>query len=170
MSSQGTPNIAIIGLGYVGLPLAVEFGKIFNCIGFDINQQRIDELEQGMDSTLEITKEDLSNANKLTFSSNSTDLKNCNIYIITVPTPIDQSKRPDLTPLIKASALVGSVISKNDIIIYESTVYPGCTEEVCLPVVEEKSGLVFNKDFLPAIALNASTPETRNAELPISLK
>jgi UDP-N-acetyl-D-galactosamine dehydrogenase len=147
MISQGNPHIAIIGLGYVGLPLAVEFGKIFNCIGFDINQQRIDELRQGQDNTLEISKEDLSSTNKLKFSSNSADLKNCNIYIITVPTPIDHSKRPDLTPLIKASALIGSVISKNDIVIYESTVYPGCTEEVCIPVVEEKSGLIFNKDF-----------------------
>jgi UDP-N-acetyl-D-galactosamine dehydrogenase len=147
MISQGNPHIAIIGLGYVGLPLAVEFGKIFNCIGFDINQQRIDELGQGHDNTREISKEELSNAKKLKFSSNSADIKSCNIYIITVPTPIDQSKRPDLTPLIKASALVGSVISKNDIVIYESTVYPGCTEEVCIPVVEEKSGLIFNKDF-----------------------
>jgi UDP-N-acetyl-D-galactosamine dehydrogenase len=147
MISQGNPHIAIIGLGYVGLPLAVEFGKIFNCIGFDINQQRIDELRQGQDNTLEISKEDLSSTNKLKFSSNSADLKNCNNYIITVPTPIDHSKRPDLTPLIKASALIGSVISKNDIVIYESTVYPGCTEEVCIPVVEEKSGLIFNKDF-----------------------
>jgi UDP-N-acetyl-D-galactosamine dehydrogenase len=147
MISQGNPHIAIIGLGYVGLPLAVEFGKIFNCIGFDINQQRIDELRQGQDNTLEISKENLSSTNKLKFSSNSADLKNCNIYIITVPTPIDHSKRPDLTPLIKASALIGSVISKNDIVIYESTVYPGCTEEVCIPVVEEKSGLIFNKDF-----------------------
>lgn len=147
MSSQGSPNIAIIGLGYVGLPLAVEFGKIFNCIGFDINQQRIDQLGQGHDHTLEISKEELASAKKLKFSSNSADLKNCNIYIITVPTPIDQSKRPDLTPLINASALVGSVISKNDIVIYESTVYPGCTEEVCIPVVEEKSGLIFNQDF-----------------------
>ncbi len=147
MNPQENPNVAIIGLGYVGLPLAVAFGKVLNCTGFDINQQRINELMDGQDSTLEITPEELSSVQQLTFTSDTQQLKHCNIYIITVPTPIDQSKRPDLTPLIKASELVGSVINRGDIVIYESTVYPGCTEEVCLPVVEQQSGLVFNQDF-----------------------
>ncbi|WP_351123791.1 Vi polysaccharide biosynthesis UDP-N-acetylglucosamine C-6 dehydrogenase TviB [Shewanella sp. T24-MNA-CIBAN-0130] len=140
-------KIGIIGLGYVGLPLAVEFGKQFPVIGFDINQGRIAQLQAGHDSTLEISDQELTESPLLSYSSTVTDLESCNIYIVTVPTPIDEYKQPDLTPLIKASAMLGKVVTKGDIIIYESTVYPGATEEVCLPVVERASGLTFNKDF-----------------------
>ncbi len=140
-------SIAVIGQGYVGLPLAVEFGKKFNTIGFDINQARIAELQSGIDSTLEVSTEELAKSMYISYSHNVDDLKNCNIYIVTVPTPIDEHKNPDLTPLIKASQMLGKVVSVDDIIIYESTVYPGATEEVCLPEVEKVSGLTFNKDF-----------------------
>ncbi|NOR87399.1 MAG: nucleotide sugar dehydrogenase [Bacteroidales bacterium] len=146
-------KIAVIGLGYVGLPLAVEFGKKFKVIGFDINQARVDALNNGHDATLEVEDADLqvalsaSDGIGMKLSTNLNDIKESNIYIVTVPTPIDKFKRPDLTPLIKASEAVGKVISKGDIVIYESTVYPGATEEDCLPVVEKTSGLLFNKDF-----------------------
>jgi len=140
-------TIGIIGLGYVGLPLAVEFGKKFNTIGFDINQPRVAELCDGIDSTLECSADELKEALTLTYSASTEDLKKCNVYIVTVPTPIDEHKQPDLTPLVKASEMLGKVISKGDIIIYESTVYPGATEETCIPVVERVSGLTFNKDF-----------------------
>jgi UDP-N-acetyl-D-galactosamine dehydrogenase len=139
--------IAVIGLGYVGLPLAVEFGKKYKTIGFDINAPRVKALSEGFDSTLEVSKEELAETTNLTYSANVEDLKQANIYIVTVPTPIDEHKQPDLTPLVKASEMLGKVVSKGDIIIYESTVYPGATEEVCIPVVEEVSGLAFNKDF-----------------------
>ena len=139
--------IGIIGLGYVGLPLAVEFGKILEVIGFDINHSRIEELRNGMDRTLEVDKNELAKAHHLTFSSNAEDLKRANYFIITVPTPVDEFKTPDLTPLIRASQTVGKVLKKGDIVIYESTVYPGCTEEVCVPELEKVSGLKFNKDF-----------------------
>ena len=140
-------NIAIIGLGYVGLPLAVEFGKKYTTIGFDISESRIEELKNGIDRTLEIDSNLLKSATQLKFSGNVDDLKNADIFIITVPTPIDKNKRPDLTPLIKASETVGKVLKKGDIVIYESTVYPGCTEEDCVPVLEKFSGLKFNSDF-----------------------
>ena len=140
-------KIGVIGLGYVGLPLAVEFGKIYNVVGFDINEKRIDELSQGIDRTLESSKEEISNAFKLSFSSSVSDLSSCNVFIVTVPTPIDKFKAPDLKPLLKASAMLGKVIKKGDVVIYESTVYPGCTEEDCVPVLENESGLVFNRDF-----------------------
>ena len=140
-------TIAVIGQGYVGLPLAVEFGKKFNTIGFDINQARIAELQSGIDSTLEVSTDELAESMYISYSDNVDDLKNCNMYIVTVPTPIDAHKNPDLTPLIKASQMLGKVVSVDDIIIYESTVYPGATEEVCLPEVEKSSGLRFNKDF-----------------------
>lgn len=140
-------NIGIIGLGYVGLPLAVEFGKKFNTVGFDINQARVKELNNGIDSTLECSSEELQEANTLTYSANVDELKACNVYIVTVPTPIDDHKQPDLTPLVKASEMLGKVIANGDTIIYESTVYPGATEETCIPVVERVSGLTFNKDF-----------------------
>jgi UDP-N-acetyl-D-galactosamine dehydrogenase len=140
-------KITIIGLGYVGLPLAVEFGKKYPVIGFDINQKRIAELSDGDDKTLEVSPAELSSAKKLIFSSDPSALKECNIFIVTVPTPIDKANRPDLTPLIKASETVGKVIGKGAIVIYESTVYPGCTEEVCVPVLEKFSGLAFNQDF-----------------------
>lgn len=140
-------KIAIIGLGYVGLPLAVEFGKKFETLGFDINQERISELSAGNDSTLECCSDELKAANLLSFSSTEESLNNCNVYIVTVPTPIDEHKQPDLTPLKKASEMLGRVVSKGDVIVYESTVYPGATEEDCIPVVEQVSGLTFNVDF-----------------------
>lgn len=141
------PTLAIIGLGYVGLPLAVEFGKKIDTLGFDIQQARINQLQQGVDHTLELSAEELKEADYLTFSSNVDALKGRDVYIVTVPTPINNSKQPDLTPLEKASAMLGRVIAKNAIIIFESTVYPGCTEEVCVPIIEQYSGLTFNKDF-----------------------
>jgi UDP-N-acetyl-D-galactosamine dehydrogenase len=140
-------KIALIGLGYVGLPLAVEFGKKREVIGFDINKDRIAQLKKGIDSTLEIIKRELKSAFYLSFTTNADDLKDCSIFIITVPTPIDKHKRPDLTFLESSSVTVGSVIKKGDIVIYESTVYPGATEEVCVPILEQQSGLIFNKDF-----------------------
>jgi UDP-N-acetyl-D-glucosamine/UDP-N-acetyl-D-galactosamine dehydrogenase len=140
-------KLAIIGLGYVGLPLAVEFGKKLPVVGFDINLKRIKELESGVDHTLETSSDDLASAEQLTYTSVIEDLKSCNYFIITVPTPIDRFKRPDLTPLIKASETVGKVLKKGDIVIYESTVYPGATEEECVPVLEKFSGLKFNVDF-----------------------
>ena len=142
-----TKKIAVIGLGYVGLPLAVEFGKIRHVLGFDINNHRISELLAGKDSTLEVTSEDLQNATKLEFSSDKTSLEECGVYLVTVPTPIDTANRPDLTPIVKASEMVGKTLKSGDIVIYESTVYPGCTEEVCVPILEKQSGLKFNKDF-----------------------
>ena len=140
-------KIAIIGLGYVGLPLAVEFGKKYTTIGFDINQGRIQELRGGNDSTLEVSTDELKQTTRLAYTSDAKDIAECNIYIVTVPTPIDEHKRPDLRPLLSASKTVGSVLSKGDIVIYESTVYPGATEEDCVPVLEQNSGLVFNQDF-----------------------
>jgi UDP-N-acetyl-D-galactosamine dehydrogenase len=149
-------KIAIIGLGYVGLPLAIEFGKKYNVLGFDINQLRIDELSLGKDRTNEADLDGLkiamglgtkSKDKGLTFSSNSSDLTQYNVYIVTVPTPIDQFKAPDLTPLLKASEMLGKILKKGDLVIYESTVYPGCTEEDCVPVLEKNSGLKFNVDF-----------------------
>ena len=140
-------KIAIIGLGYVGLPLAVEFGKKFKTVGFDINEIRIKELLNGEDSTLEVSKNQLMNSKNLIFSSKTEDIQQCNIFIVTVPTPIDIHKNPDLTPLIAASKTVGAILKKDDIVIYESTVYPGATEEVCVPILEKQSNLVFNKDF-----------------------
>jgi len=140
-------NLAVIGLGYVGLPLAVEFGKKRTVVGFDINQPRIAALQAGHDSTLEVSDEELAQAAQLSYTSDLDDLKNCNVFIVTVPTPIDEFKRPDLTPLIKASETIGKVLKKGDIVIYESTVYPGATEEDCVPVLERVSGLVFNQDF-----------------------
>ncbi|EPR1882565.1 Vi polysaccharide biosynthesis UDP-N-acetylglucosamine C-6 dehydrogenase TviB, partial [Shigella sonnei] len=140
-------KIGIIGLGYVGLPLAVEFGKKVTTIGFDINKSRIDELRNGHDSTLECSNLELLEATKLTYACSLDALKECNVFIVTVPTPIDKHKQPDLTPLIKASETLGKIIKKGDVIIYESTVYPGATEEDCIPVVEKVSGLKFNIDF-----------------------
>lgn len=140
-------KIGIIGLGYVGLPLAVEFGKILPTVGFDVNAARIAELKGGNDHTLETTKEDICAATQLSYTTNLDDLRPCNVYIVSVPTPVDKHKRPDLTPLIKASETVGKVIKEGDIVIYESTVYPGATEEDCVPVLEKQSGLTFNKDF-----------------------
>lgn len=140
-------KIAIIGLGYVGLPLAVEFGKTVDTIGFDINLLRIQELQSGTDHTLEVSDEELASATRLTYSSDMQALKDCNFFIVTVPTPIDAYKQPDLTPLIKASTAIGGVLKTGDIVVYESTVYPGATEEVCIPILESVSGLTFNQDF-----------------------
>ncbi|MFW1959564.1 MULTISPECIES: Vi polysaccharide biosynthesis UDP-N-acetylglucosamine C-6 dehydrogenase TviB [Acinetobacter] len=140
-------KIAIIGLGYVGLPLAVEFGKKVSVLGFDIHQKRIDELKSGQDHTLEVSPDELMQATQLSYSADLEDLKSCNFYIVTVPTPIDEFKQPDLTPLIKASQSIGQVLSAGDIVVYESTVYPGATEEACIPVLEKVSGLTFNQDF-----------------------
>ena len=140
-------KIAIIGQGYVGLPLAIEFGKKYPTIGFDINANRIDDLKKGIDHTNEATPEQLRSANQLTFSANINDIKGSNIYIVTVPTPIDEFKTPDLNPLRGASKMLGEILKKGDTVIYESTVYPGCTEEVCVPLLESASGLIFNQDF-----------------------
>ena len=147
MIGENNTKIAIIGLGYVGLPLAVEFGKYFKTIGFDISESRIQELQVGNDSTLEVRPDELQEAKKLTYTKDTKDIQNCNIFIVAVPTPIDEHKKPDLTPLIKASISVGKVLKKDDIIIYESTVFPGATEEICVPILEKNSDLKFNKDF-----------------------
>ena len=147
MINTKNTKIAIIGLGYVGLPLAVEFGKVFETIGFDINKSRIEELLGGKDSTLEVTSHELQEATKLSYTTDAKDIQNCNIFIVTVPTPIDENKKPDLTPLVNASKTVGRLLKKDDLVIYESTVYPGATEEVCVPILEQHSGLNFNQDF-----------------------
>ncbi len=140
-------RIGVVGLGYVGLPLAVEFGKHFETVGFDVKEHRIEELKAGRDSTLEVSRKELAAADRLTFTTNLADLKRCRVFIVTVPTPIDEYKRPDLSPLVGASASVGKVLKKGDVVVYESTVYPGCTEEVCVPILERESGLTFNRDF-----------------------
>jgi UDP-N-acetyl-D-galactosamine dehydrogenase len=140
-------RLGIVGLGYVGLPLAVEFGKHFDTVGFDVKPDRIAALKAGRDSTLETNRAELKAAVHLSFTTNLADLKKCRVFIVTVPTPIDSYNRPDLTPLVKASESVGKVLKKGDVVVYESTVYPGCTEEVCVPILERESGLVFNKDF-----------------------
>ena len=147
MRDTSATNIAVIGLGYVGLPLAVEFGKKQKVIGFDINRKRVDELKKGHDFTLEVSETDLATATNLVYSYDVKDIEDCNVYIVTVPTPIDENNAPDLNPLRKASAMLATVIKTGDIVIYESTVYPGATEEVCIPVIEKGSGLKFNQDF-----------------------
>ena len=140
-------KIAIVGLGYVGLPLAAEFGKKIETIGFDINKLRVEELLIGKDKTLEVSEEELSESKRLSYTSDPEDIKNCNYFIVTVPTPIDIHKSPDLNPLKESSKIIGSFLKKDDIVIYESTVYPGATEEVCVPILEKQSGLIFNVDF-----------------------
>src|SRR5690606_30780426 len=141
MQPDQNTRIAIIGLGYVGLPLAVEFGKHFDTVGYAIRSERVAELRSGKDSTLECSGEELAAATKLSYSDQLADIAGCNVYIVTVPTPIDAAKRPDLTPLVKASEAVGSVLKRGDVVVYESTVYPGCTEEDCVPILERVSGL-----------------------------
>tara|TARA_Y100001970_G_scaffold26363_1_gene31737 strand:+ start:55693 stop:56979 length:1287 start_codon:yes stop_codon:yes gene_type:complete len=158
-------KIAIIGLGYVGLPLAVEFGKKFPVIGFDINNQRIDSLNQGHDETLEISKSELKKAKSLSFTSDKNFLTQSNIYIVTVPTPIDKFKRPNLDPLIKASRMIGEFLSIGDLVIYESTVYPGATEEDCVPVLEEISNLELNKDFFVGYSPERINPGDKKHKL-----
>ena len=140
-------KISIIGLGYVGLPLAIEFGKKRSVIGFDINESRINELKNAIDNTLEVSSEELKNATYLSYSRSLDDIKDCEIFIVTVPSPIDEHNKPDLAFLEKACKLIGSILKKDDLVIYESTVYPGATEEFCIPILEEQSGLIFNKDF-----------------------
>jgi UDP-N-acetyl-D-galactosamine dehydrogenase len=158
-------RIGVVGLGYVGLPLAVEFGKHFDTVGFDVKAARIAELEAGRDSTLETTRAELKAATGLTFTSNLKDLKTCRVFIVTVPTPIDEYKRPDLTPLVRASESVGKVLKKNDVVIYESTVYPGCTEEVCVPILERESGLRFNVDFFAGYSPERINPGDKEHRL-----
>ena len=159
-------KIGIIGLGYVGLPLAVEFGKILDVVGFDINQARIEELKNGIDRTLETNREELTSAVKLTYSSDLEDLRKVNHYIVTVPTPVDEYKTPDLTPLRKASETVGKVLKRGDVVIYESTVYPGCTEEDCVPVLEKFSGLKYNIDFFCGYSPERINPGDKQHRLP----
>ena len=161
-------KLAIIGLGYVGLPLAVEFGKQIPTVGFDINSQRIAELESGHDSTLEIEDEALRDSAMLSFTSDIAAIKDCNVYIVTVPTPITRHRQPDLTPLRSASRMLGGLVSQGDIVIYESTVYPGCTEEACIPLIEEVSGLTYNKDFFAGYSperINPGDKEHRVANI-----
>jgi len=164
MSDLG--KIAVIGLGYVGLPLAVEFGKHRRVIGFDINAPRIDALRGGHDSTLEVSDDELRAADQLSFTTDPADLVEATIYIVTVPTPIDAHKCPDITPLIKASEILGTIIKRGDIVIYESTVYPGATEEDCVPVLERVSGLTFNKDFFAGYSPERINPGDKAHRLP----
>ena len=166
MRSLRRTKIAVIGLGYVGLPLAVEFGKKYSTTGFDINPVRIRELRQGRDNTLEASPEDLASAKKLRFTANAGKLSGCGVFIVTVPTPIDRYKRPDLTPLIDASRTIGKILQKGGIVIYESTVYPGCTEEICVPILERMSGLRFNRDFFCGYSPERINPGDAEHRLP----
>jgi len=159
-------KIAIIGLGYVGLPLAVEFGKKRETLGFEINQSRVDELQGSEDSTLECSPEELKEAVHLSYTTDTEQLKNCNIFIVTVPTPINEHMQPDLSPLEKASEMLGGVIKQGDIVIYESTVYPGCSEEVCVPILEKVSGLTFNEDFYIGYSPERINPGDKEHRLP----
>lgn len=159
-------TIAIIGLGYVGLPLAVEFGRIRTTVGFDISSSRVTELHQGQDHTLECSPKELSEAKYLSFSSNPADIQQAKIFIVTVPTPVDQANRPDMTPLVKASETVGKLLKSGDIVIYESTVYPGATEEVCVPILEKFSGLLFNQDFYCGYSPERINPGDKEHRLP----
>lgn len=170
MITLDTTRIAIIGLGYVGLPLAVEFGKRFPVVGFDINAARIAELESGRDSTLEVEPEELGQATHLTYASDPSALADCNVYIVTVPTPITESKQPDITLLKKASETIGRVLKRGDIVIYESTVYPGATEEDCVPVLEATSGLCFNVDFFAGYSPERINPGDKQHRLPDIMK
>ena len=159
-------RIGVVGLGYVGLPLAVEFGKHFDTVGFDIKADRIAELKKGRDSTLECSTAELKSARKLKYSTSLKDLGKCRVFIITVPTPIDKYNRPDLTPLERSSETVGKVLKKGDVVVYESTVYPGCTEEVCIPILERESGLKFNKDFFAGYSPERINPGDKEHRLP----
>jgi UDP-N-acetyl-D-glucosamine/UDP-N-acetyl-D-galactosamine dehydrogenase len=158
-------RIGVVGLGYVGLPLAVEFGKLFETIGFDVNPQRVAQLRKGRDATLEVSPEELRAAQRLTFTTDLEALRRCRVFIVTVPTPIDGYKRPDLSPLERASESVGTVLSKGALVIYESTVYPGCTEEVCVPILERVSGLKFNRDFFAGYSPERINPGDKEHRL-----
>ena len=163
-------RIAIVGLGYVGLPLAVEFGKQYDTVGFDINTGRVDELRRGHDATLEVEPELLAQATRLRFSAQLDDIRTCTVFIVTVPTPIDAAKRPDLTPLVKASESLGKVLKRGDTVVYESTVYPGCTEEVCIPILEKFSGLKFNEDFFAGYSPERINPGDKQHRVTSILK
>jgi len=158
-------RIGVVGLGYVGLPLAVEFGKHFETVGFDVNPQRVAQLRKGRDSTLEVSAEELRAARRLTYTTDLDGLRRCRVFIVTVPTPIDGYKRPDLSPLVRASESVGTVLSKGALVIYESTVYPGCTEEVCVPILERVSGLKFNRDFFAGYSPERINPGDKEHRL-----
>ena len=170
MQSLNDTKIAIIGLGYVGLPLAVEFGKRYDTVGFDINTLRIGELRAGRDNTLEVDADELATATRLRFSATLDDIRDRNVYIVTVPTPIDAAKRPDLTPLIKASESLGKVLKPGDTVVYESTVYPGCTEEVCVPILEKVSGLTYNRDFFAGYSPERINPGDKEHRVTTILK
>jgi UDP-N-acetyl-D-galactosamine dehydrogenase len=158
-------RLAVVGLGYVGLPLAVEFGKLYQTIGFDVNPQRIAQLRRGRDHTLEVTAAQLKAAQHLTFTTELQQLKRCQVFLVTVPTPIDEYKRPDLGPLTRASESVGKVLRRGAVVVYESTVYPGCTEEVCVPILERFSGLKFNRDFFAGYSPERINPGDREHRL-----
>ncbi|MFI9653058.1 nucleotide sugar dehydrogenase, partial [Guyparkeria halopsychrophila] len=161
-------KIAMVGLGYVGLPLAVAFGRVQPVVGFDINAKRIAELKAGIDHTREVEPDELAEATQLSFTDRMEDIADCNVFIVTVPTPIDRYKRPDLSPLISASKTVGQVLTKGDVVIYESTVYPGATEDDCVPVLEQTSGLTFNQDFFAGYSperINPGDKEHRVADI-----
>ena len=170
MQALENTRIAIVGLGYVGLPLAVEFGKRYDTVGFDINAERVDALRQGRDATLEVDADEMALATRLGFCSSLEEIRSCNVYIVTVPTPIDAAKQPDLTPLIRASEALGSVIAAGDTVVYESTVYPGCTEEVCIPILERVSGLVYNRDFFAGYSPERINPGDKQHRVTSILK
>jgi UDP-N-acetyl-D-galactosamine dehydrogenase len=170
MQALENTKIAIVGLGYVGLPLAVEFGKRYDTLGFDINATRVDQLRAGTDVTLEVDSAELSAATRLHFSAVLDDIRGCHVYIVTVPTPIDSAKRPDLTPLIRASEALGKVIAAGDVVVYESTVYPGCTEEVCIPILEKVSGLTYNRDFFAGYSPERINPGDKQHRVTSILK
>ncbi|MET1163038.1 MAG: nucleotide sugar dehydrogenase, partial [Pseudoxanthomonas sp.] len=170
LPSHDQISIAVIGLGYVGLPLAATFGRRFKTIGFDINAKRVAELRQHHDHTLEVSEDELREAKDLSFASDADDLKGCNVFIITVPTPIDDYKRPDLRPLESASRTVGRAIAKGGVAIYESTVYPGATEEICVPIIERESGLTFNRDFYAGYSPERINPGDKQHRLETIMK
>jgi UDP-N-acetyl-D-galactosamine dehydrogenase len=163
-------KLGIVGMGYVGLPLAVEFSKKYQTVGFDINQKRIKELQSGNDATLEVSETELNQASSLTYTYDVNDFQHCNVFIITVPTPIDKHNQPDLTPLIKASEMLATIIKKDDVVIYESTVYPGATEEVCIPTIERNSVMVFNKDFYAGYSPERINPGDKSRRVTNILK
>ena len=165
MNSLDQVKIGVIGLGYVGLPLALEFGKRYPTVGYDISTSRVDELKRGHDRTREASDEELAAANELVYSTDNADLGKCNVYIVTVPTPVGQNKRPLLTPLRGASETIGNVVSKGDVVIFESTVYPGCTEEFCIPIIEKASGLRFNRDFFAGYSPERINPGDKQHRL-----
>ena len=165
-----TARIAIIGLGYVGLPLAVEFGKRYDTMGFDIRGERVEALRSGHDSTLEVDAAELAGARRLSYSASPDAIRDCTVFIVTVPTPIDSAKRPDLQPLKAASESLGRVLKPGDIVVYESTVYPGCTEEICVPILERVSGLRFNQDFFVGYSPERINPGDKQHRVTAILK